>query len=334
MKADFCVVCSVLVIAFTAVAARAGEGPVNIGSLVNEPWTFEGPGGAGIINGSTFPTGAQNFGGVPFAIPDGPNNYWNGAAAASFGSGTVSLTIPVGVYGVTSAFTLLNTVWGWAGPNAYLFITFTGSNGATETVPLVGDVRVRDYNNDGNTNAINNTSTIQVWDNGLGQRLDRQEFILPAEFSSQVLSTVTITDTGNQGNGTNGSRALLAALTVSTCGAYITEGGVTISSSEIAYYPGLKLYAQKVSLKNTSSAALNGPLFFILEDLPSGVSVVNKSGAAACLAPVGSRYIVALPEGSALAPDTAVVFDLWFSDPSASAITYTPLTARSLGGVP
>jgi hypothetical protein len=92
-------------------------------------------------------------------------------------TGHRQLTIPVGVYGVTSVFTVLNTMWGWAGPTAYLDITFNGSNGAKKTVPLVGNVNVRDYNNDGNTNTIDNTSTIQVWDNGLGQRLDRQEYL-------------------------------------------------------------------------------------------------------------------------------------------------------------
>ncbi len=111
----------------------------------------------------------------------------------------MSLTTLVGAYGVTSVFTVINRMWGWAGPDAYLYITFTGSGGATETVPLVGDVRVRDYNNDGNTNTINNTSTVQVWDNGLGQRLHRQEFLLPAAFSTQILTSVTITDTGNEG---------------------------------------------------------------------------------------------------------------------------------------
>jgi hypothetical protein len=325
--------CSLIAIVLSAAVARAGEVTVDLSSLANEPWTFSGPGGAGIINGNTFPTGAQNFGGVPFAISAGPNNYWNGAAAANFGSGTVSLTIPVGVYGVTSVFTLLNTIWGWAGPTPYLYITFTGSNGATETVPLVGNVRVRDYNNDGNTNTINNTSTVQVWDNGLGQRLDRQEFILPATFATQTLTSVTITDTGNQGNGTNGSRAALAALTVSNCGAYVAEG-ITISSSQIVYYPPLKLYAQEVTLTNTGSTAVAGPLLFILEDLPPGITLLNRSGVTTCFAPIGSRYVAPLPAGSLLAPNTSVVFGLYFSDLSGTAITYTPLTAGSLGGAP
>src|SRR5580658_9211985 len=108
MKTSFPLACFAAIVSF-AVVARAGEIPIDVSSLANEPWIFSGaPGGASIINGNTFPMGSQDFGGVPFAIPTGPNNYWNGAAAANFGSGVVSLTIPVGVYGVTSAYSLLN----------------------------------------------------------------------------------------------------------------------------------------------------------------------------------------------------------------------------------
>jgi hypothetical protein len=310
-----------------APALRAGEIPIDISSLANEPWTYVGPNDFLIINGSTFPTGTQNFGGVPFAIPTGPNNYWAAAAAANFGPGVVSLTIPVGVSGVTSVFTVLNTMWGWAGPKAYLFITFNGSNGTTETVPLVGNVNVRDYNNDGNTNTINNTSTIQVWDNGLGQRLDRQEYILPPAFASQTLASITIIDTGNEGEGTNGSRAVLAAVTVSTCDAYVAEG-ITVSGGPIVYYPGPKLYVQHLDVTNGRTTALAGPLFLILENLPAGVSVANESTPSKCFAPIGSPTVVALPIGSSLAPNTSLDATLVFRDPSGTAITYTPLAVQ------
>jgi hypothetical protein len=308
-------------------SVRAGEIPIDISGLANEPWTYVGPNDFLIINGSTFPTGAQNFGGVPFAIPSGPDNYWAAAAAANFGPGTVSLTIPVDVSGVTSVFTLLNTMWGWAGPNAYVFITFNGSNGATETIPLVGNVNVRDYNNDGNTNTINNTSTMQVWDNGLGQRLDRQEYILPAAFAGQTLASVTITDTGNEGNGTNGSRAVLAALTVSTCPAYVA-GGITFSSGPVVYYPGSKLYAQQLEVTNGRTTALAGPLFVILENLPTGVTVATGSTPSTCFAPIGSPTLGVLPKGSSLVPNTSLNATLVFRDPSGTPITYTPLAVQ------
>lgn len=88
MNAHLRSACSLIAIVFTAVAAaNAGETPIDISNLVNEPWTFAGDPIDALLNGSTFPTGTQNFGGVPFAIPSGPNNYWNAGAAAHFGSG-------------------------------------------------------------------------------------------------------------------------------------------------------------------------------------------------------------------------------------------------------
>jgi len=311
----------------TAISARAGETPIDITNQVNEPWTFVGPGY--IYNGSTFPTGSQNFGGVPFAIPTSPNNYWSGAAAAGFGSGTVSLTIPVGAFAVNSVFTLLNTLWSQPGPNAYLYITFTGSRGATATVPLVGGVNVRDYNNDGGQNTINNTSTIQAWTNGIGQRLDRQEYILPIAFAGQTLTSVTITDTGNEVF----SRAIFAGLTISTCHAIVTES-IAISTGTIIYHQDLKLYTQDVSLTNDGTAAVTGPVYLILEDLPAGVRIVNESSPTACYTPIGSPYVVALPEGSTLAPNTTAIVHLGFSDPSGAAISYTPLTVNGQAGTP
>jgi hypothetical protein len=168
--------------------------------------------------------------------------------------------------------------------------SFQGSAGATATQPLVGGVNVRDYNNDGGQNTIN-TSTVQAWTNGEGQRLDRQEYILPAEFASQTLTSVTITDAGDR----NSAARCLSGLTVSTCRAYVTET-IAISSS--------------------------------------GVTLVNKSAATACFAPIGSPFVEALPEGSNLAPNTTAIVKLGFSDPSGTAISYTPLVAGSLGGAP
>ena len=324
---------ALVAIALTAAAARAGQIPIDIGALANEPWTYVGPNDFIIINGDTFPTGIQIFGGIPFAIPTGPNNYWAGAAAANFGPGTVSLTIPVGVSGVTSVFTLLNTMWGFAGPHSYLSVTFQGSEGATVTQPLVGNVNVRDYNNDDNTNTINNTTTVQVWDNGLGQRLDRQEYILPPAFANQALDSVTITDTGSEGNGTDGSRAVFAAITVSTCQSYVIPG-VSVSSSAIVYLPDLHLYAQEVTLTNDNATAVTGPLDLILENLPAAVHLENESSPTACFDPIGSPYVVALPKGSSLAPNTKVVVHLGFRDISGAAITYTPLTVSSRLGSP
>jgi hypothetical protein len=112
------------------------------------------------------------------------------------------------------------------------------------------------YNSDGWQNTINNTTTVQVWTNGLGQRLDRQEYVLPQAFAGKVLTSVTITDKGNEVF----SRAILAALTVSTCDAHVAEG-ITISSGSITYHKETAQYTQAVTLTNEGSAAVTGPVY-------------------------------------------------------------------------
>jgi hypothetical protein len=109
---------------------------------------------------------------------------------------------------------------------------------------------------------------------------------------------------------------------------------IAISSSKIVYDSSHNIYVQEVTLTNNGTTAVNGPLFFILEDLPPGVTLVNKSAATACFAPIGSPFVEALPEGSNLAPNTTAIVKLGFSDPSGTAISYTPLVAGSLGGAP
>jgi hypothetical protein len=61
-----------------AIAFAAPSGLENVQGSFARALMFTGISparGAGIINGDTFPTGIQNFGGVPLSIPTGPNNY-------------------------------------------------------------------------------------------------------------------------------------------------------------------------------------------------------------------------------------------------------------------
>ncbi len=103
-----------------ASTAFAGEVTINVSSVVNEPWTYQT-----IPNPGTFPVGYQNPAGIPFEISTAPNNVWLGRAAANSGPGTVAVTIPIGVEGVTTVFTLLNTFWGQPGPATFTKIRLT-----------------------------------------------------------------------------------------------------------------------------------------------------------------------------------------------------------------
>jgi hypothetical protein len=208
----FDIIAVLLMLCMSATAALARGVPVNISAEANGSWC-----GVNIFNCSTWPTGKQTYDGVTFKIPS-PNNAWF-ASVVNGGAGQVSVTIPVNVAHVSTVYTLMNTVFG-STQSDLLSITFTGSNGATWTYQLVGGTDIRDYNNDGYTNSIDcriaggpgQVGTVSAWNNGEGQRLDMQIYVLPSSFHGQSLASITITDNGNY----DVQRSFIAALTVST----------------------------------------------------------------------------------------------------------------------
>jgi hypothetical protein len=193
--------------------------PVDISAIVNTTWCS-----SEIINCSTYPFGAQTYDGIPYLIPGNAkgtvNNFWSSEIAADGGSGTVSVTVPINVAKVKTVYTLMNTLWG-STQAGLIAITFKGSDGATWTFDPVGNVNVRDYNNNGSTTnsiacqlpgGVGQSATINAWVNGQGQRLDEQVYELPTAFRTQTLVSMTIADSGNTGF----QRSFLAAVTVST----------------------------------------------------------------------------------------------------------------------
>jgi hypothetical protein len=201
---------SILIAAATAYAA---DTTVNLSGVANETWC-----GLQFINCSTFPSGAQSYNGISFAIPT-VNNAWFAEQAAGGGGGSVSITIPVNVKGVKTVYTLMNTIWG-SKTKGLATITFTGTGGVTWTYDIVEGSDTRDYNQGNYVNSIDcrlpsgvsKTGTVSGWKNSEQQRLDMQMFELPASFAGQTLKSVTITDNGNY----EVQRIFIAAMTVST----------------------------------------------------------------------------------------------------------------------
>lgn len=170
-----------------------------------------------LANGGALPVGDQTFGGVPFDMGGGPSlsdawAYYAHIDAGGIG-GTVVEAFDIGVFGVTNVYSLMSTFWGQVGPNSYVSVTFNGSAGASTTFNLVGNTDIRDYNfNPMWTTTINGTTTVEVFNNGQGQHVDRQQFALPAAFASQTLTQMIITDTGSP----NFQRMFMTGLTVET----------------------------------------------------------------------------------------------------------------------
>lgn len=205
-------VCIAAILAASASAALADFQVIDIDSHRNG-----GRDNTLLANGGNLPIGNQTFAGVPFDMGGGPSlsdplAYYAHVDAGGI-SGTVVEAFDINVFGVTDVYTLMSTFWGQAGPNAYISVTFNGSAGASASFLLVGNVDIRDYNfNPTYTTLINGTTTVEVFNNGQGQHVDRQQFALPAAFASQTLTQMIITDTG----GPNFQRMFMTGLTVET----------------------------------------------------------------------------------------------------------------------
>jgi PEP-CTERM motif-containing protein len=212
----------VFLLCFISVAClQAAYISVDMSNQVNTTWSgFPGAGGNPILvlNAGTFPTGLQTLGGVPFLIANGAlGNVWSADKAANglLGQGLESVTIPINQLGIRAVYTLINTEWGFMGSQDVM-LSFLGTGGATFSTVLVGGQDIRDYNNADWTNTKAST-TKQVFDNGLGQRLDMQTTVLPDSFAGQTLLSMTLTDIGDRVNSTgtnNAQRSFLAAVTV------------------------------------------------------------------------------------------------------------------------
>jgi hypothetical protein len=78
---------------------------------------------------------------------------------------------------------------------------------------------------------------------------------------------------------------------------------------------------QQITLKNTSSITVTGPIYFALENLSANTSVTNLTGLTANHNPTSSPYLVA--SSTDLAPDATLTLTLEFTNPSSGGITYT-----------
>ena len=165
---------------------------------------------------SFFPS-SQTFNGVPFTLAlTGPSATCpNGCNVWQVPSDGASLTIPVNLYGVTSAYTLINSVFGAYGQTDGT-VTFNASGGLIYTVALVQGVNIRDHYNGYFQNVIDgvNAVPIDAFPQDFGTaHFDEQIFNLPAAFGTATLDSIVLTGTWADGNSYNGV-PLIAAATV------------------------------------------------------------------------------------------------------------------------
>ncbi|HWA24732.1 MAG TPA: sugar-binding protein [Lacunisphaera sp.] len=82
--------------------------------------------------------------------------------------------------------------------------------------------------------------------------------------------------------------------------------------------------SQQVTIRNTSTASVKGPIYLVLDSLSGNTTLVNASGTTSG----GKPYYVA--SAGDLAPGAALTFVLTFTNPASGGISYNPLTPPSL----
>ncbi len=166
-------------------------------------------------NGLAFAPTSGNQGGPTFSDYAGMfNGTGSGATTTINFSGLPTLTSGATVN------SLANDIYGSYG-TIDAVVTFTNSNGASESYDLIGGETVRDYYNNVSSNFSNTLTGTDVnptdpgdvtatnWWNDYnnnpalaGTRLDEQTFYLPASWAGTTLTSMTIADNANAGNGT------------------------------------------------------------------------------------------------------------------------------------
>ena len=97
------------------------------------------------------------------------------------------------------------------------------------------------------------------------------------------------------------------------------SANVKITTSAFVYSRLTKIFSGTVTVNNTSSITLNGPLSVVLTGLTAGVTALNATGSTAS----GPYYTFDLLP---LLPGQSATFGVAFSDPSNALIGFTPKT--------
>jgi len=113
--------------------------------------------------------------------------------------------------------------------------------------------------------------------------------------------------------------------TITRC-ASVVSGAIQVAPSGFGYNFTTGRFVQTVTLTNSTSNTIAGPISLVLDSLSGNATLFNRSGLTACAAPLGSPFIT-VPGG--LNPGASASVILQFADPSKAGITYA---ARVLAG--
>jgi hypothetical protein len=122
----------------------------------------------------------------------------------------------------------------------------------------------------------------------------------------------------------NLDKASDALLIGNSCAADITEA-VTLSRGEILTDSTPGKFIQNVTLTNSGSGAIAGPISLVLDNLSSNASLLNSSGNTLCSSgvPLHHAFVNLNIPANTLEPGQSAAFELHFGNPSQQAITYS-----------
>jgi hypothetical protein len=167
-----------IAVVLSAPALRADNVTIDLTPYVNSDLN-------GYTDGWNFPTGGPlTVDGIPFDLATIGGNQDTGiiqTAANTFDS----VDIPIGVFGVTSAYALVNSAWGACGANVGE-IDFVGSAG-TYVYSLTEGNNIRDHFEGGYCNSVTGVAATA---NFGPDRLDMDAITLPAAFAGETLESI------------------------------------------------------------------------------------------------------------------------------------------------
>jgi alpha-glucosidase (family GH31 glycosyl hydrolase) len=113
-------------------------------------------------------------------------------------------------------------------------------------------------------------------------------------------------------------------------GAMDVSAQISVVRSGFRFDFATSSYEQTVTLQNTGSTSVAGPLSLVLDHLSANASLANANGVTTLLPPLGSPYVnINLGAGGVLGSGATASVTLEFSDLTMAGITYT---ARVLSG--
>jgi len=180
--------------------------PVDFTACMNTSADYGQPRGTSVGNSDT------NFSRLAFTLadPSAGNNFWRGEAEGN------NLTIKLSVNAPNAIYTMLNTWWGQADvSNAVVTLRF--ASGRHKRFNLIGNDRIRDYNDFDFTDTINGRTAQQWWvsDDG-NSRLDVQILKLGNDFVGDRLTKVIVS--APSGTGANAMQPILFAIGIDAGG--------------------------------------------------------------------------------------------------------------------